>query len=266
MKLLFALAFGLAATGAAQIPPPNDAGVTMGHIHLNVKSAAVQKKFWMDHFDATTFKKEGLTGVKVPGTLIIFREGASSGPTEGTVMDHFGFRVRNLQAELKSFRAEGFPVLREFTGAEGFPNAYIMGPDNVKVEMQEDTTLPVRASVNHLHFYAKDIESLRGWYVTNFGAHSRKRGTLDITADISAVNLSYMLMKPEDSIVGTKGRSLDHIGFEVKNLEAFCKKLQANGIKLDTPYTKVAALGVGYAYLTDPAGTYIELTEGLTQF
>ena len=28
----------------------------------------------------------------------------------------------------------------------------------------------------------------------------------------------------------TKGRSLDHIGFEVKNLEAFCKKLEAAGV------------------------------------
>jgi catechol 2,3-dioxygenase-like lactoylglutathione lyase family enzyme len=266
MKLLFAFALGLASSGMAQIPPPNDAGVSTGHIHLNVKDAAVQKKFWMDHFDAIALKKEGLSGVKVPGTLILFKEGPSTGSSEGTVMDHFGFRVRDIQAELKSFRAEGYPVLREFTGAEGFPNAYIMGPDKVKIEMQEDKTLPVRASVNHLHFYAKDIESLRGWYVTNFGAHSRKRGTLDVTADISTVNLSFMLMKPEDSIAGTKGRSIDHIGFEVKNLEAFCKKLQANGIKLDTPYTKVAALGVGYAYLTDPAGTYIELTEGLTQF
>ena len=104
----------------------------------------------------------------------------------------------------KLVRAEGFPILREFTGAEGFPNAYVMGPDNVKVEMQEDTTLPVRASVNHLHYYAKEVESLRAWYVTNFGAHARKRGTLETTADISTVNLTFMLMKPEDSIVGTK--------------------------------------------------------------
>ena len=36
-----------------------------------------------------------------------------------------------------------------------------------------------------------------------------------------------------------KGRSLDHIGFEVKNLEAFCKNLEADGIKLDRPFTRL---------------------------
>ena len=29
----------------------------------------------------------------------------------------------------------------------------------------------------------------------------------------------------------TKGRTLDHIGFEVKNLQSFCKKLRSKGGK-----------------------------------
>jgi predicted enzyme related to lactoylglutathione lyase len=56
---------------------------------------------------------------------------------------------------------------------------------------------------------------------------------------------------------------IDHIGFEVKNLEEFTKKLTAQGIKLDRPYTKVDALNISIAFITDPWGTYIELTEGL---
>ena len=66
--------------------------------------------------------------------------------------------------------------------------------------------------------------------------------------------------------VGTTGRALDHIGFEIKNLEAFTKKLEADGIKLDRPYTKVPALGIAIAFIKDPWGTNIELTEGLDTF
>jgi len=66
-----------------------------------------------------------------------------------------------------------------------------------------------------------------------------------------------------EPVVGTQGRALDHIGFEVKNLEAFCKKLEADGIKLAVPYRTVPALGIAIAFFTDPWGTYIELTEGL---
>ena len=56
---------------------------------------------------------------------------------------------------------------------------------------------------------------------------------------------------------------LDHIGFEVVNLEEFCRQLAAKGIVFDMPYAK-NPMGFGSAFLTDPWGTYIELTEGLS--
>jgi len=61
----------------------------------------------------------------------------------------------------------------------------------------------------------------------------------------------------------TKGRALDHIGFEVTDLEAFVKGLEAKGIKLEGPVRQVPNTTVKSAFLTDPWGTYIELTEGL---
>ena len=63
--------------------------------------------------------------------------------------------------------------------------------------------------------------------------------------------------------VGTEGRALDHIGFEIKNLEAFTKKLEAEGITLTVPYRQVPALGIAIAFIKDPWGTNIEMTEGL---
>ena len=61
----------------------------------------------------------------------------------------------------------------------------------------------------------------------------------------------------------TKGRSLDHIGFEVEDLEAFVASLEAKGIKIEAPIRQVPNTKVKIAFLTDPWGTYIELTEGL---
>ena len=63
----------------------------------------------------------------------------------------------------------------------------------------------------------------------------------------------------------TAGRVVDHIGFEVKNLEVFCKALEAKGIKLAWPYTKntPAMNGIATAIVIDPWGVSIELTEGL---
>jgi uncharacterized glyoxalase superfamily protein PhnB len=118
----------------------------------------------------------------------------------------------------------------------------------------------------HLHYMngAGDQIKLMNWYAQNFGAVVKKRGQHD-AADVPGMNLTFGVARTAPTI-GTKGRSVDHVGFEVKNLEAFCKKLEANGVKLDVPYRKVPSAGIAIAFLTDPFGTYVELTEGLDSF
>ena len=65
---------------------------------------------------------------------------------------------------------------------------------------------------------------------------------------------------------GTPGTTVDHIGFEVRNLAEFLKKLEAKGQKLDVAFREVPAIGLNISYLTDPMGVYIEMTEGYTGY
>jgi catechol 2,3-dioxygenase-like lactoylglutathione lyase family enzyme len=266
MRLLLGsvLALVSVAPARAQLAPPNAAGITYGHVHLNVKDIEVHKKLWVDHFGGVVVQKGPLVAVKLPGMLIAFRQAEPTGGSEGTVMDHFGFKVKNLAEMLQAWRAAGYQVGREFTGAEGFPNAYITGPDDIKIELQEDKALPVKAVAYHLHFLTPDYVKLLDWYADTFSAVPRKRGTIATTADVPGMNLSFATSaKPT---VGTKGRTIDHIGFEVTNLEAFCKKLEARGVKFDVPFRNVPAIGLNIAYITDPSGVYIELTEGYDKY
>jgi catechol 2,3-dioxygenase-like lactoylglutathione lyase family enzyme len=262
MRLLPALALIFATCLHAQLLPPDENGITFGHVHLNVTDVDAQKKFWMEQFDAKplTGEKPQLPGVKVPGMLILFTKKDPTRGSEGTAMDHFGFKVHSLAEMTKSLTAAGYEVGKPFKGTEGFQNAYVTGPDKVKVEMQEDVTLPVKAAANHLHYIVKDPMALRAWYIEKMGMKATVRGSLQ-TANAGALNLSFGPAK--EVTPGTKGASLDHIGFEVKDLEAYCKKLEANGLKLDMQPRKIPALGIEIAFLTDPTGVYIELTEGL---
>jgi catechol 2,3-dioxygenase-like lactoylglutathione lyase family enzyme len=139
-----------------------------------------------------------------------------------------------------------------------------MGPDETRIELQEDKALPVKASAYHIHFLTPDFVKLLDWYVETFSLEPRKRGTIETTADAPGMNLSFATSKTPT--VGTKGRTIDHIGFEVQNLEAFCKKLEARGIKFDVPFREVPAVGLKVAFITDPTGVYIELTEGYAQY
>src|SRR5260370_466402 len=64
----------------------------------------------------------------------------------------------------------------------------------------------------------------------------------------------------------TKGHVIDHIGFEINHLEAFCKTLAASSVKFDQPYSKQRYKNCANAELTDSCGASIELTDGLNKF
>jgi catechol 2,3-dioxygenase-like lactoylglutathione lyase family enzyme len=105
------------------------------------------------------------------------------------------------------------------------------------------------------------VDSLRAWYVKTFGATAGKRGDF-LAAKLPGGEVDFR--KADTAPAATKGRSLDHIGFEIKGLEAFCKKLQADGLTFDMAYREMPQLGgLKIAFIIDPVGTRIELTEGL---
>jgi predicted enzyme related to lactoylglutathione lyase len=262
---IFALFFCLAFPVHAQLSPPNEAGVTYGHMHLTVTDVEVHKKLFVDVFGGTLVQRGTRSLIKFPNMLIAFRQGTPTGSSQGSSVDHFGFHVRSIGETTAALRAAGCEVSEPFTGVEGFPNAYVTAPDGLRLELQENKTLSVKAVPNHVHFTTPDYKALLDWYVETFSLTKRNRGRMPTTADAGTVNLSFSTSaKP---VVGTRGRSIDHIGFEIKNLEAFVKQLEARGVKIDQPVRQVPALGeLKFAFITDPAGTYIELTEGLVTY
>ena len=133
-----------------------------------------------------------------------------------------------------------------------------------RIELQEDQALPVEAAAYHIHFVAPDHEKLLDWYVETFSLDRRARGSIPTTADVPGMNLSFG--NASTPTVGTRGRAIDHIGFEVDDLEAFCQLLEARGIEFDVPYREVPSVELKIAFLTDPAGVYVELTEGLDDY
>ena len=134
-------------------------------------------------------------------------------------------------------------------------------PEKVRVEFIEDANLKTPIAFHHIHIATTNTESLRQWYVKTFGGTAGKRDTF-VSAFIPGGEVDFI--KAEAAPAPTKGRSLDHIGFEVKGLEEFCKKLQADGVPFDLTYREMPQLdGLKIAFILDPVGTRIELTEGL---
>ncbi len=248
----------LASAAFSQLSPPNAAGISMGHLHLKVRDLDAHRVFWTA-LGGTPVKVGDMHVFKFPDVLVIYDKGEPTGGTDGSVIGHIGFRVKNLQASLEKWRAAG---LKTLPGASAH-QAYVIAPDEIRIEMTEDPSLEVPIANHHIHFYTSSVADTQAWYVKMFGAKPGKRGPFE-AADLPGVNLTF---SPATGVTtGTKGRALDHIGFEIKDLEASCKKLEAEGVKFDLPYKNIPALGISIAFLTDPWGTYIELTEGLNRF
>ena len=240
----------------SQLMPGNSSGVAMGHLHLNVSDPASTKRFWVEIMGATPFQLATIEGVKFPGAVVLFKPGSPTGPTVGSVIHHVGVTVQSLKTFSTKLTAAGF-VVEPGSNPKQF---MVNGPDGVRVEFTEESAAPVPLANHHIHWYTPDPKAIQAWYAANFGAVPGMRGKF-VAADLPGVNLSFS--QSETPVVPTKGRALDHIGFEVKNLPEFCHALEAKGIKFDVPYRAVPQLGISIAFLTDPWGTYIELTEGL---
>lgn len=250
------------AAGAAWAQPyaPNDTGVTMGHWHLNSVDVEANKKIFVG-MGGTYIKAGVFDVVRFPGVVVMLhlRERGSppSGGTDGTVVNHVGFVVQNVPDAVAKWKAAGVPV--QPGNNNRTDQAYVTTPDGLKIEILEDKQQSVPIRHEHIHFFLPDaaIPESQAWYAKTFGAKPGVRNQAPV-ADVPGAQLRFA--KTDTPAAPTKGRVLDHIGFDVKDLQGFIKKLEAAGIKMDRPYTPTDN-GGALAFITDPWGTSIELNE-----
>ena len=251
------------AAGAASAQPyaPNQAGVTMGHWHLNSRDIEANKKIFMA-MGGVDGGGGPLQRVIFPGVMVILNLGANAAPatdgTDGSVVNHVGFVVPNVQQSVAKWKAAGVPV--QPGGNNRLDQAWVVTPDGLRVEILENKNQTIPIKSDHVHFFLPSpaIPDSQAWYVKNFGARPGTRNNAPVD-DIPGTQLRFN--KVETAGAPTKGRILDHIGFDVTDLKAFIAKLEAAGIKLDRPYTMNEQNGVALAFITDPWGTYIELNQ-----
>lgn len=241
----------------AQLAPPNEMGVSLGHLHLNVHDVQANKSLFVSMGGTALPKLADFEVIKFPGVLILLRQQDPTGPSVGSVVNHVGFLVPNVAQSMAKWKAAGLKTENGTSAQQG----YVITPEGLRIEILEDATMTVPIKMHHIHFFVDQaaIPEMQAWYAKTFGAKPGKRGNFEAD-DVPGVNLTFA--PSSTPVAPTKGRVLDHIGFEVVNLEAFCKKLEASGIKLDRPYTKNPN-GLALAFITDPWGTNIELNEGL---
>jgi catechol 2,3-dioxygenase-like lactoylglutathione lyase family enzyme len=271
------LAFGARAVAAQTIVA--EGPVVYGHHHFNTTDMAAQKRFYVETLGGTlaTIGTNNLEVIEFPNVFLFFRPMQQpTGGTIGSTVNHIGFSVPDLKPVVAKLKANGFRMITrdsvassvsvtdDIAAASPTTNiAFVLGPEDVKVELVEAKTQSAPIQLHHVHFFGEQQAEMQAWYAKTFGAAAQPANPAQafVTAQLPGVTLSFT--RSPTATVGTQGRALDHIGFEIENLEAFTKKLEADGIPLTVSYRTVPALDIAIAFIADPWGTNIELTEGL---
>ena len=135
----------------------------------------------------------------------------------------------------------------------------------------------------HVHLLVRDVDAHTRFWTEQLGATVVRNGPLEL---LELPRVYVMLTQAADHFgffvkdfpaelarwkaagigierLPTKGRAIDHAGFDVENMDAFGRHLETAGVVLEGPVRTVPGTRVKIAFLTDPWGTRIELTEGL---
>jgi catechol 2,3-dioxygenase-like lactoylglutathione lyase family enzyme len=255
--VLLASALG-AGAAMAQPAPFNETGVAMGHWHILSKDLEANKKLFLA-MGGKLYMPGGNPLIMFPGLYINLNLGTEKGDggTQGSVINHVGFIVNNVQERVAQWKAAGVPVLPGTNNR--LDQAFIETTDGVRIEILEDKTqsMPIRNEHVHLSLPETEIPKAQAWYAKTFGGKVGARNNAPVV-DLPGVPIRFASAGTKQA--HTRGRVLDHIGFDVKDHAAFVKKLQAEGIQLDEPVRKSAA-GNTITYITDPWGTRIEIVQ-----
>ena len=175
VKPIFLLALA-SAQMFAQLAQPNEAGVSMGHIHLMSKDVAAQTEFWTSMMGGTAIKNGPLSLIQFPGVFIMVRQGEPSASPAGSIVNHFGFVAKDLPGLRAKWQTAGL----KFDQSENPNSGYINGPDGIRVEIFGDPKLTVPMQMNHIHMFTPDIPAMKAWYVKTFGAIPGQRAACQL--------------------------------------------------------------------------------------
>jgi len=251
--------------------------VVFTHVHLTVKDVAATKTLLVNGLSGAATTAGSVEGVKFPGLLVLLHKGEPTGGSKGSTVSLIGLEVKDLSKMVEGLRAsKAKMVTREETNMvytvladvatipdQQTISAVVQTPDGVNIRLVENKKATAPVAFGYIHFAPANIGAAMDWYAQAFGAKTGDRGFGFQSLDLGRKPGAFMFTLASDAVVGTQGRSLARIGFEVRGAALLARKIQRLGGKIVTPAGKSPETGVTTIVVSDPWGTLIELTEGL---
>lgn len=250
-------AFGIVA--ALQLPALAQTGfrAIVDHIHIAAPDQAKAVAWYHQYFGGETMT-EGPDRLLFGDTRLLVQRNEKAQPSTGSVLDHIGFSVTDIDATMRALQAGGAKVLEPVRDAPGlFKLAFVEDPWGTRIEIAQD---PEKLGLHHVHLRSPDPAAALAWYASTFGGRPGK-----LKDRIDGINYSGVwLLARQGEAAPSQGRSIDHIGFRPLNVDAAVSELKSRNVKVATeprPLTLPSGVSMRLAFIEGPDGVRIELVQ-----
>ena len=257
----FALAVITASTATAQAGKmfPFD------HIHLN-EPGAQASVWWEKNIAGGRRITEAPDRIMYGAVRLMFLAAQSSGGSQGSVIEHIGFSVADLDATMRNLATINTKVIEPVKNVPGlYKAALIESPWGTQIQLVQD---PELLGLHHVLLRMNDPDAGYAWLLDKFGGERTKiKGQLDSvkyagTAD--GFTTVYIVIDKGES-VPSQGRAVDHIGWRsTAAIDSTKALLEGKQVQLTTqprPLNLPNGPAINYFYVAGPSGTRIEIVE-----
>jgi catechol 2,3-dioxygenase-like lactoylglutathione lyase family enzyme len=258
---MFKHSLWLALLGVACLQTPAAAQTGFANMvdHLHLAAAEPEKAvaWYQKHFDGKP-TTEGTERLMFGETRMIVQKNDKPQPSSGSVLDHIGFSVADLDAKLTALQADGVKIVQPTRDVAGlFKLAFVEDPWGTRIEVVQD---PDKLGLHHVHLRSPDPAGMLAWYVDKFGGSlSKLKGRLD------GINYGGVwILAQQGAATPSAGHSIDHMGMRPANVDNAVTALKAKNVKVTTeprPLTLPSGVSMRLAFIEGPEGVRIELVQ-----
>jgi catechol 2,3-dioxygenase-like lactoylglutathione lyase family enzyme len=234
------------------------------HIHLN-EPAAEASVWWEKNIPGGRRITEAPDRIMYGAVRLMFLSARSSGGSQGSVIEHLGFSVPDLDAKMRELAAINTKVIEPVKSVPGlYKTALIESPWGTRIQLVQDPELP---GLHHVQLRLPDTEAAYAWLLDKFGGERTKiKGQLDSVkyAGTGGFSTVYVVIEKGES-VPSQGRAIDHIGWRstatINETKAMLEGKQVQPTSQPRPLTLPNGPPINYFYVAGPSGTRIEIVE-----
>ena len=264
MRIDLKVVFLAVLLAGAAVPARAQATIPFDHIHVN-EPAAEGSLWWEKNIPGGRRITEAPNRIMYGAVRLMFLSPRSSGGSDGSVIEHLGFSVADLDATMRALAAIDTKVIEPVRNTPGlYKTAMIESPWGTRIQLVQD---PELLGLHHVQLRSPDPDAMSKWLLDKFGGERTTiKGQIDAVkyAGVPGFTTVYVVAV-KGSSVPSIGRVIDHIGWRSMGTIVETKAmLEGKSVQLTsqpTPLNLPNGPTINFFYVAGPDGTRIEIVE-----